>query len=84
VADAVKDVVRGDEWHAQRLEVPRRLSCKKVLIFCLGKMRVCRPKAAKCRRRTGLGVFSVNPGPSSSKRHLSQGCSLCLSCKKLT
>ena len=37
-----------------------------VLRFCLGKMRVCRLKAAKWRRGTGLGFFSVNPGPSSA------------------
>ena len=34
--------------------------------FCLGKMRVYQPKAAKWRRGAGLGGFPVNSDPSRS------------------
>ena len=48
------------------------------LIFCLGKIRVCRLKAAEWRKRTGLGGVSVNPGPSSAPSDPVKESSLCV------
>jgi hypothetical protein len=42
------------------------LAREMVLTFCLGKMRICRPKAAQWRRETGIGYFLVSPGPLSA------------------
>jgi hypothetical protein len=47
------------------------------MMFCLGKMRVCRLKAAKWRKGTGLVFFQSTLAPPALQAILSRKLSLC-------
>ena len=68
----------AEERERKAVESAKQVNPGRGLIFCVGKMRVCRHKAAKWRRGTGLVFLKVNAAPSRASSESCEGKALCV------